>query len=31
MSWMFSVLNAAAVTALWVFLTRRESTVWKKA
>lgn len=31
MSWMFSVLNAAAVTALWVFLTGRERTVWKKA
>lgn len=31
MSWMFTVLNAAAVTALWVFLTGRERTVWKKS
>jgi len=29
-SWMFSVLNAAAVAALWVHLTGRDATVWKK-
>ena len=30
LSWMFSVLNAAAVTALWVFITGRERSVWKR-
>lgn len=28
--WMFMVLNAAAVAALWVFITGRDRRVWKK-
>jgi len=31
LSWTFTVLNAAAVMGLWVFATRRERTVWKRA
>jgi cellulose synthase/poly-beta-1,6-N-acetylglucosamine synthase-like glycosyltransferase len=30
-SWTFTVLNAAAVVALWVYVTGREESVWKKA
>ncbi len=30
-AWTFIVLNAAAVMGLWVFLTRREHAVWRKA
>lgn len=30
-SWTFSVLNAAAVAGLWVFVTGRDRAVWKKA
>jgi cellulose synthase/poly-beta-1,6-N-acetylglucosamine synthase-like glycosyltransferase len=30
-SWTFTVLNAAAVMALWVFVTGKERAVWKKA
>jgi biofilm PGA synthesis N-glycosyltransferase PgaC len=29
-SWTFVMLNAAAVAGFWVFLTGRETTVWKK-
>jgi cellulose synthase/poly-beta-1,6-N-acetylglucosamine synthase-like glycosyltransferase len=31
LSWTFTVLNAAAVAGLWVFVTGRERAVWKKA
>jgi hypothetical protein len=28
-SWTFLVLNAAAAAGLWVFLTRRDRSIWK--
>jgi len=31
LSWTFTVLNAAAVAGLWVFVTGRDRVVWKKA
>lgn len=30
-AWTFAVLNAAAVVALWVFVTGRDKVVWKKS
>ncbi|HET6348550.1 MAG TPA: glycosyltransferase family 2 protein [Candidatus Krumholzibacteria bacterium] len=30
-SWTFIVMNAAAVAALWVYLTRQEHAVWRKS